>query len=1103
MEKRLSMIAALLCMMISTAFAQSKISGTVISQDDGQPMVGVTVVVQGNKTNGAVTDIDGKFAINVQEGKKLTFSYVGMETLTLPAKDNMTVSMRANTTLNEVVVTGLLRVDKRMFTGATSKIDADKAKLDGIADISRSLEGRSAGVSVQNVSGTFGTAPKIRVRGATSIYGSSKPLWVVDGVIMEDVSNIGADDLASGDPETLISSAIAGLNADDIESFQILKDGSATSIYGARAMAGVIVVTTKKGRQGQANINYTGEFTTRMIPSYSNFDILNSQEQMDIYRELERKGWLKFSDVLNGSDYGVYGKMYELINTYDPTTGKFAVPNTVEGRNAYLQQAEFRNTNWFKQLFSSAIMQNHSVSMSGGTAKSNYYASLSAMIDPGWYKQSNVNRYTVNLNATHHLLDNLSLNIIGGASYRKQKAPGTLGQDVDVVNGQVKRDFDINPYSYSLNTSRALDPRTYYVANYAPFNILNELQNNYMDLNVLDAKFQFELKYTPLKGLELGVLGAFKYAMTSQEHKITEYSNQAQAYRAMANSIIRDANSYLYKDPDQPYALKRTVLPNGGFYHKTENRMSDYDFRATASYNRTFNKIHILNLFGGMETTGIERTRSYFNGVGMQYSSGEMPFYLYEYFKQLVEEGSDYYKLTNTNSRSAAFYGNATYSYQGKYVLNGTYRYEGSNQMGRSRAARWMSTWNVSGAWNVHEEAFFPKLKPLSHLTMRLSYSLTGTPPDPRYSNSTAIFKAKNPYRLFATDKESAIELESLANWGLTYEKKNEFNFGVDFGLLQDRLNIIFDVYTRNNFDEIGNVATQGVGGAVIRTGNVAEMKSNGMELSISSTNIKTKDFTWSTNFVYSYTNTEITKLMNRGRVIDLVKGNGYALQGYPARALFSIPFVGISDNGLPMVLNEKGEVTSDDINFQERNKTSYLKYEGPTDPKYTGSLGNTFSYKGFHLNIFMTYSFGNVVRLDPVFKAKYNDLASMTKVFKNRFVQSGDEYRTNVPGIVDYRDYNKNRSLRQGYNAYNYTTVRTAKGDFIRMKEISLAYDFPAKWLSHTPVNRMSLKLQATNLFLIYADKKLNGQDPEFFNSGGVAAPLPKQFTLTLKVGL
>ena len=183
------------------------IKGTVVDAT-GETLIGASVKVAGT-TNGAVTDIDGKFAINVQEGKKLTFSYVGMETLTLPAKDNMTVSMRANTTLNEVVVTGLLRVDKRMFTGATSKIDADKAKLDGIADISRSLEGRSAGVSVQNVSGTFGTAPKIRVRGATSIYGSSKPLWVVDGVIMEDVSNIGADDLASGDPETLISSYLS------------------------------------------------------------------------------------------------------------------------------------------------------------------------------------------------------------------------------------------------------------------------------------------------------------------------------------------------------------------------------------------------------------------------------------------------------------------------------------------------------------------------------------------------------------------------------------------------------------------------------------------------------------------------------------------------------------------------------------------------------------------------------------------------------------------------------------------------------------------------------------------------------------------------------
>ena len=158
--------------------------------------------------------------------------------------------------LDEVVVTGMTKVDKRLFTGAADRLTAASVKLDGLPDISRGLEGRSAGVSVQNVSGTFGTAPKIRVRGATSIYGNSKPLWVVDGVIMDDVVEVSADQLSSGDAVTLISSAIAGLNADDIESFQILKDGSATSIYGARAMSGVIVVTTKQGKAGTSRLSY-------------------------------------------------------------------------------------------------------------------------------------------------------------------------------------------------------------------------------------------------------------------------------------------------------------------------------------------------------------------------------------------------------------------------------------------------------------------------------------------------------------------------------------------------------------------------------------------------------------------------------------------------------------------------------------------------------------------------------------------------------------------------------------------------------------------------------------------------------------------------------
>ena len=302
MEKRLVMFLASLFLSIGFAVAQTQVSGTVISSEDNEPIIGASIIVQGSKV-GTVTDADGKFSLSVPNGKKVVISYIGMQAQTLNPKANMKVVLTPNNaTLNEVVVTGVSNMDRRMFTGAADQIKASDALIGGMADVSRSLEGRSAGVSVQNVSGTFGTAPKIHVRGATSIYGNSKPLWVVDGVVQEDITDISADALSSGDAETLISSAIAGLNSDDIESFQILKDGSATSIYGARAMSGVIVVTTKKGRSGQAHVSYTGEFTSRLIPTYGQFNILNSQEQMGIYQEMQDKGWLNLSDVLNGSD---------------------------------------------------------------------------------------------------------------------------------------------------------------------------------------------------------------------------------------------------------------------------------------------------------------------------------------------------------------------------------------------------------------------------------------------------------------------------------------------------------------------------------------------------------------------------------------------------------------------------------------------------------------------------------------------------------------------------------------------------------------------------------------------------------------------------------
>ena len=1106
MEKRLTMF--LTCLLLSTvmAFAQNKITGTVF-EDNGEPCIGATVMIQGTK-QGTKTDLDGNFTITVPAGKKLVISYVGMVTQTVKAQNGMKVTMESDShTLGDVVVTGMQKMDKRLFTGATTKIDAEKSKLDGVADVTRALEGRAAGVSVQNVSSTFGTAPKIKVRGATSIYGSSSPLWVVDGVIMEDAVNVSSDDLSSGDAQTLIANAIAGLNADDIESFQVLKDGSATSIYGARAMAAVVVVTTKRGRVGHSAINYTGEFTYRLKPSYKEYNICNSQEQMGIYKEMAAKGWLEFSALANGSSSGLYGKMYNLIQQYDETNGQFGLPYTDAAMNAYLQQAEFRNTDWFDLLFNNNIVQNHSVSISSGTEKANLYASLSAMVDPGWSKASEVQRYTANMNASFNLSKQLTLTLRTNASYRKQKAPGTLNQSTDVVSGAVSRDFDINPFSFALNTARTLDPNQTYKRNYADFNIFHELGNNYIDIDVMDVKFQGEVSYKPIRGLEINLLGSYRVNRSNRDHNIMNTSNQAEAYRAgVDDPNVMYNNIYLYTDPDKPNSLPMSVMPTGGIWIENQNKVQQLDFRGTVNYNKVWNDTHILNVLVGMEANRADYYASENQVYGMDYERSRLVTITPEFFKQAKEEGSTLNQRASSWNRRMAYMANINYSYKGRYQLNLTGRYDGTNQLGKATSSRWLPTWNVSASWNAHEEPWFQKWMQktggkMSHGTIRLSYSLTGE--QTTASNAYPIYYPSIIWRPQSDQQETGMELVQLGNSDLTFEKKYEFNLGVDLGFFNNRINLVSDFYWRKNKDLMGYMNTNGYGGELRKFANVAAMNSHGREFTLSTRNIITQDWQWNTDLTFSYNKTKITDLLSTSRVIDLVGVGGYARVGYDHRALFSIPFAGLNDEGIPQIINEKGEVTTTDINFQEHDLLDFLKYEGPTEPAYTGGLNNTISWKNWRLNIFFTYSFGNKIRLDPVFSYAYSDQSAMPKEFKNRWVVPGDEHITDIPAIASVAQYYNNRYLSYAYNSYNYSSARVADGGFIRLKDISLTYDFSPKLIRKIGLSSASLKLDATNLWLVYSDKKLNGQDPEFVNSGGVAQPLSKQFTFTVRLGI
>ncbi|MBW4360891.1 SusC/RagA family TonB-linked outer membrane protein [Flavobacterium taihuense] len=1098
-----------------------KVKGRVLDEK-GNPLSGATVMAKGSKVL-VLTDFDGSFSIDMPlNSTKLIISYVGMETQEVEIQNTpMTIILNEiGQKLREVVITtGYEKTSKRTFTGAVSKISEKDLKIEGVIDVSRMIEGKAAGVTVQNVTGSFGTAPKITVRGSSSIFGDTKPLWVIDGIVQEDIVNFTFSDLTSGNAETLLSSAVAGLNANDILSIEILKDASATSIYGSRSMNGVVVVTTKQGkREAPLNVTYSLEQTMRTVPSYNQYDILNSQETMSILKELEQKGFLDMPTSISGRYGGVYNVMANAINTYDTTAGAFGVNNTPEDRNAFLQKYELANTDWFKVLFKPSITQNHSLSFSGGGKNSTYYASLGYYNDPGWTLADNVKRLTSNIKATFFVNDKLNVNFSTQASVRDQGAPGSYDSQKDEYRGSTTRDFDINPFSYVLNTNRTLRPYDengnleYYRNNWAPINIINELDNNFMELKVKDISLQAGLDYKITPHLTYNLTTAARYANTSIEHNILENSNITGAYNAMETTVVRDQNIFLYQDPNDLTAPKVAVLPRGGMMRKKTNDMTSYNVRNSLNYKRTFNTTHELEGFFGTEIRSVDRSSDNFTAYGLQYNRGLTAFTDPRIIEKLILEGNSYFGFNEERERTVGLFGKVGYTYDRRYTGSLTGRYDGSNRQGNSTSSRWLPTYTLSGKWNIKEENFMKELDNISNLSLRGSYGLTATAGPA--TNSLAIYKSKITDRLDLGDRETFLDIDQLQNSDLTWEKQFETNIGLDLGLFNNRIQLTTDVYSRKAFDLVDYVVTSGIGGQKIKQGNNADMNTKGFEFGLTTQNFVYGNFKWSTTFNFAIYKQEITKLQNTPNVLNLVDGNGGNVVGNPRNGLYSYQFTGLNNQGLPTFVMPEGKDNITGANFQDTEKiTNYLKYEGAIEPNKSAGLSNTFTYKNWSLNVFIVASGGNKVRLHPAYSVNtsnsngYNDLTVFTKDFTNRWINPGDEAYTNIPVIADktlISNYAQvGGDLSKAYNAYNYSDVRVADGSFVRMKNISLAFEFPKDLKKNLGLSIFTLKLVTTNPFLIYSDAKLHGEDPEFYRSGGVSLPITSQYSFVINLSL
>ncbi len=1092
-----------------------KIIGTVVDPK-GEPLPGVAVLVKGTNL-GSATDVNGTFAMKVDEkgADVLIFSFVGMKTQEVkinPEKVMKIVLQVAEKVIDEVVVTGYQAIDKKFFTGVTVRLGMDDIKLAGEPDLARSLEGRTAGVSVQNISSTFGTAPVVRVRGASSITGNQKPLWVVDGIVLEDGIEVPVDQLYSGDLLTLISSGVAGLNTDDIESIQILKDVAATAIYGARAMNGVIVITSKKGRGGKISINYAMNVAIRPIPSYNDYNILNSKDQMSVNRELYEKGWINIAKTQFNASYGPYGKMFDKI-----VKGEINWVNDNTEINAFLHKYEVANTNWFEELFRTGIQQQHTVSISGGGENSSFYTSVGYFRDGGWTIADQADRYTALLKGIFHVNERFSVITQSNISFRNQQLAETSDSQSDVGGvdrwtGQISRNFDNNPFLYALQTSRAIRARDengeleFFRRNYAGYNIIDELSKNKTEVEVRDMSFMADLNYRLFPTLSVSGRFSARYYSAQRSRSVHESSNEANAYRAgMASGdseVIRQNNPLLYERAGSSAGIKYSILPEGGIYQVLDDIMTNYYINANIGWNSRISKTHIFAFMLGSEVRYVNRKSNWHNGYGHLFNGGNVSKPSENYLEKLSMEGKSYFGNEVDYDRFAAFFLNYSYSYRDKYIFTGTARYDGSNRLGKSRTARWLPTWNISGMWILKREKFMQDLAWLNMSNLRVAYGLNASLGNA--SNSSLVARVRTSSHIFHPEtSEQEIYIESLANKDLTWEKQYELNIGTDIACWDDRLGLNLDYYNRKGFDLIGLYRTDGVGGESLKAGNIADMDSYGYELTLKALPFQTRMFRWHLDLNYSFHKTKIRNLESNDWVGKATSIYGVPVPNGPVRGIYSSRFAGLDYQGVPTFYDRNNNKVRY-LSVQTADFSDFV-YSGNIEPTAQAGLQNTVSWKGVSFSALFAGQFGHKKRVMQEFNYFYNDVTALTAHLKNRWRIAGDEQITNIPAIQDADRMNRSDAsdIITAYQLYGMSDYWIADASFIRLKSVGVNYTLSESWTRYWKLTKVDIGFQTTNLGLIWlADRGgLGGEDPEFVSSGGTIMPIGRQYVITLNI--
>ena len=1058
------------------------IKGKVVDTD-GMPLPGVSVVVEGT-TRGVASDVNGLFKMMIENkvGQKLLFSFVGMEqkVVTWQGQDSLNVVMvYSSVDVDEVVVTGYQTLNRRESASAVSTIKAADIMVSGAGSIDKMLQGRIPGMMVMNTSGEPSATPKIRIRGNATINGNKAPVWVVDGVILEQDVPFTASDINSEDAEYLIGNAIAGLNPQDIETITVLKDASATAIYGVKAANGVIVITTKQGGKGAPVITYNGDITINTRPSYRNYDRMNSKQRMQLSKDIVEAGLYYYRIPVGDSYEGALAELYDKKITQDEFEKKIRV-------------MQARNTDWFDELFRTSATHTHALNVSGGGEKTSYYFSAGYNNEQGAAKGSSKERFNTLAKVNVKLND--YFDFMAKIDYSTTTNEGYHAT--------------VNPFNYAYKTSRTLpvynEDGSYHVYNSGSgfmYNILKEMEYTGNEAKMNDFNAQVALNVKLWKGLTYGGVFSLSNSMTQQRSWAEEESYE-----------ITRIRRYEYKQYDETSEeYKKSVLPYGGILDQGETRKTGYTVRNTLSFVRNFNNMHDINVMGGIEIRSNKYKGHKVTGYGWTPEFGEkfMPVYTDRFLSEYVQNGKLNPVNTNTVTQVASFFGTASYTFKNRYVINGNIRSDGANKFGSNPKYRWLPTWSVAGKWITSSESFLQNVDWLSSLTFRGSYGIQGNIHEDATPNLIVSFQERNDVSGLDNYK-----IERLPNPDLRWGKTKSWNVAVDFSLLNNRIKGGFDVFRKNTSDLIMSKSVATSNGRAILYMNAGKMRNAGFEGFINLDLITSKEFEWRLGVNFSRNVNEITLAngdsYDSEEEIDMMLAGELAVEGAAVGSMYSYCFAGLApDNGNALFYSKDGrKVLCGEAAMMK------LKNCGSIFPKLSGGFDTQLVYKKcLTLSLAFTYNWGNVQRLPEVYADKNNafdPLANVSTQLNKRWRNPGDEKHTSIPTLYNQRKIDELRAdpslvaAREGSSIslyptdmYDLSDERVAKGDFLKLKMVALTYTMPKKYTDWLGISSMMVRLQATNLFTI-ADKKWEGLDPE---SPGANIPLLPTYSLGLNI--